>query len=182
MDLTTLLSTTTGKAIVGAAVAAAGLGGLTAAGAVELPDLPGQAVEVGETPPNPDEVVGQTPAAEQADPQAETDADETEADETEAEEVTEAEVTETSAVESRTDDEGGDLPGVDGASVAADAQDGGVDGAQVSEAARAGTPAEDHVTAEEGTTEDAGAPEEAGAPGEPGAQADEHRPAAAGRP
>lgn len=158
MDLTTLLSTTAGKAIVGAAVAAAGLGGLTAAGAVELPDLSDEAVEVEQTPADPDAVVAQTPA--EADPQADR-SEQTDADQVEAED-TEAEDTEAADVESQA----GGL-GVDGEEVSTDAQDGGVDGQEISDDAIAGTPAEDQVPEDRGSE---------AAPDDAGTQADEHQP------
>lgn len=82
-----------------------------------------------------------------------------ETDEGEAKEVAETEVTETEVVEDEVVENEG--LGVDGPTVAEDAQDGGVDGHAIAREAIAGTPAEDHVPADFGSGS-GNAPEDAG--------------------
>lgn len=192
MDLlTSLLSTAVGKAVAASAVAAVGLGGLHAAD-VDLPvpgleDQPG-AVDVGETPPEPGDVVAQTPAKDEAAPVRGERPDE-------------------GADEADTDTDGGDdIDGGEpdanadfGQRVAADARDGGVVGQDIATEARAGTPAEDRAGApgtvgerqdaevrqDDGAGQDADAPHgdeavEEQRPADPGSQADAHRPDTAG--
>lgn len=157
MELTTLLSTTAGKAAAGLAIAGVSLGGLSAAGA-ELPLIAGEGVEVDEPPVEAETIVAQTPAGELGDDEGDDAA--TEAGDTDELEVEEARLDDEPAttdehdgVVSRSDGDN-ELPGVEGQSVAETArQDGGVDGAEVSEAARAGTPAEDRAPERAGDDE-----------------------------
>lgn len=182
--LSTALSTLLGKVAVGTAVAAVSVAGMDAADLVDVPgfDEKPQAVEVGETPPEPGAVVDQTPAAEKADPEADRE-EESDLEEGETEEIVED------------DTEGGepDANAGFGQAVAEDARDGGVDGQSVAAEARAGTPAEDRADAPEeaGERQDAEVRQDADAPHgddqaeelrptDPGTQADEHRPADAG--
>lgn len=139
--LSTFLSTLLGKAVAGAAVAAASVGGLAAADVVELP-LPDLDEAPAEVDADLTPVVPETPAAEQA-----------ELDATEDEEVAETEeIDEANALdETGTSDDNAEW----GQSVATRAQAGELDGQTIAGEARQGTPAEDRA-AEPGAPETVG--------------------------